>query len=178
MSSPKASLLLGAGIVGFALGLPVGRRTLQSWPPLPATAINDSADSHSRTLVALQQRMATAFAPLDSAALDSLLADDLQAINAADQVIDKTTAMRVLRAAAGTLVKVVDDSIRVRRYGPVALMTLRETVRTRSDSGRSTGHLRMTEVWLRRAGRWQAVQSQASLIPETEEHACRYLSRR
>jgi hypothetical protein len=109
--------------------------------------------------------MAIAFAPLDSVALDSLLADDMQAINAADQVIDKPTAIRILRAAAGSVMKVVDDSIRVRRYGPMALMTLRETVSARTDSGPAVGHLRMTEVWLRRGGRWQAVQSQASIIP-------------
>ena len=166
MTSPRTSLLIvGAGVVGFAVGLVIGRRTLPSWPALPPTAVSDSADSHTRTLVALQYHLAAAFAPLDSVALDSLLADDIQAINAADQVIDKATAIQTLRAAAGSLVKVVDDSIRVRRYGPVALMTLRETVNARTDSGEATGHLRMTEVWLRRAGRWRAVQSQASVIP-------------
>jgi Domain of unknown function (DUF4440) len=166
MSFPRTSLLIvGAGVVGFAVGLVVGRRALLSSPPLPRTAVTDSADSHARTLVALQQHLAAAFAPLDSVALDTLLADDIQAINAADQVIDKPTAIRVLRAAAGSLVKVVDDSIRVRRYGPVALMTLRETVTARTDSGEATGHLRMTEVWLRRDGRWRTVQSQASVIP-------------
>jgi Domain of unknown function (DUF4440) len=166
MSSPRTSLLIvGAGAIGFATGLMVGRRTLPSWSRLPPAAVSDSADSHTRTLVALQHRLAAAFAPLDSIALDSLLADDLHAINAADQVIDKATAIRVLRAAAASLVKVVDDSIRVRRYGPVALMTLRETVSSRTDSGEAIGHLRMTEVWLRRGGHWRAVQSQASVIP-------------
>jgi hypothetical protein len=115
--------------------------------------------------VALQHHLAAAFAPFDSVALDSLLADDMQAINAADQVLDKAAVFRILRASAGSIVRVVDDSIRVRRYGPVALMTLRETVTARTDSGEATGHLRMTEVWLRRAGRWRAVQSQASVVP-------------
>jgi hypothetical protein len=166
MSSARNFLLIiGAGVAGFTVGVVVGRRTLPASPPLPPTAVSDSADSHNRDLVALQQRLAAAFAPLDSVALDSLLADDIQAINGADQVIDKATAIRILRAAAGSLVKVVDDSIRVRRYGPVALMTLRETVTARTDSGEATGHLRMTEVWLRRGGRWRAVQSQASVIP-------------
>lgn len=166
MSSPRTSLLIvGAATVGFGSGILVGRRTLLSSDSLPSAVVSDSEDRHSRTLIALQQQLAAAFAPLDSVALDSLLADDLQAINAADQVIDKGAAIRVLRAAAGSLVKVLDDSIRVRRFGPLALMTLRETVKARTDSGEATGHLRMTEVWLRRAGRWQAVQSQASVIP-------------
>ena len=166
MSSPRTFLLVvGAGVVGLAVGLAVAPRALPSGSPPPPTAVSDSADSHTRTLVALQHHLAAAFAPLDSVALDSLLADDLQAINAADQVVDKGTALRILRAAAGSLLRVVDDSIRVRRYGSVALMTLRETVTARTDSGEATGHLRMTEVWLRRAGRWQAVQSQSSVIP-------------
>jgi hypothetical protein len=59
----------------------------------------------------------------------------------------------------------VDDSIGVRRYGDVALMTLRESVTMRANGKESTGRLRITKVWFRRNGRWQAVGGQSTALP-------------
>ena len=98
-------------------------------------------------------------------ALDSLLAHDFQAINAADQVLDKASVFPTLRQVAGSLIKAADDSIRVRRYGDVAIMTLRETITARTPQGPDSGRLRMTEVWVRRSGRWQALGAQATALP-------------
>jgi hypothetical protein len=89
----------------------------------------------------------------------------MRAIDAGDRVLDKTAAMAMLRSAQPVLLRVQDDSIEVRRYGPVAVMTLRETVTMRADSGSSLGRLRMTELWLKRRGRWQPVAGQASSLP-------------
>jgi hypothetical protein len=105
-------------------------------------------------------------APLDSVALDTLLAEDFRGINAADQVLDRDTARRILRAAAGTLVRAVDESIQVRRYGNVAIVTLRETVTARVDTAMTVGRLRITGIWLKRGGSWRAVASQATVIPQ------------
>jgi hypothetical protein len=88
----------------------------------------------------------------------------MRAINAGDQVLDKATTLRMLRDLSGTLLKVVDDSILVRRYGDVAVMTLRETVTGRADTGATVGRLRMSELWLKRDGRWRPVASQASIV--------------
>ena len=59
----------------------------------------------------------------------------------------------------------VDDSIAVRRYGDVALMTMRESVTIRVNDTESAGRLRITEIWLRRNGRWQVVGGQATALP-------------
>ena len=132
---------------------------------LPAMPVSEPADPDIQTLIHLQTKLAASLAPLDSIALDTLLAPDMRAINAGDQVLDKFAAIGVLQSAQSVLLQVQDDSIQVRRYGPVAIMTLRETVTIRTDSAKSTGRLRMTEIWLKRDGRWQAVASQASALP-------------
>ena len=156
-----ALLLLAAG---FVVGVGVARYH-QVPAALPATPITDPDNPDIQTLVRLQTRLAASFAPLDSGAIASLLAPDMRAINAADQVVDRATALSILRSAQGALVRVVDDSIQVRLYGPVAIMTLRESVTLRAGAGESTGQLRMTEVWFKRAGQWGAIGSQATVLP-------------
>ena len=152
------------GVLAFLAGDAVGRRHPAEAASLNAQAVVDAADPDIRTLVALQERTAAALAPLDTVALDTVIAADWRGINAADRVLDKATALTILREAGSTVVRVVDDSIHVRRYGPLAIMTLRETVTVRVKNGTAVGHLRMTEVWLKRDGRWQGVASHAMVI--------------
>jgi hypothetical protein len=152
------------GAAGFGAGIVA--RQLMPASSLGSHPVVDPTDPDIRRLVQLQERIAASLAPLDSVALDTLIPEDSRGINAADQVLDKDTALRILRAAAGTLVRVVDDSIQVRRYGNVAIMTLRETVTARVDTAMTVGRLRMTEIWLKRGGSWRPVASQATLIPQ------------
>jgi hypothetical protein len=53
----------------------------------------------------------------------------------------------------------------MRRYGDFAVMTLRETVTARANDSTAVGRLRLTEIWLKRDGRWQAIASHATVIP-------------
>jgi len=112
----------------------------------------------------LQEQLAAALAPLDSVSLDTLIADDYRGINAGDLVLDKAIARAVRRAATGALIRVVDDSIQVRRYGDVAIMTLRETVTARDTDTTAVGRLRITEIWFKRGDRWRAVAGHATAI--------------
>ena len=131
---------------------------------LPDAAITDPADPDIRLLTRLQLQIAAAIAPLDSVALDSLIASDVRMINAGDQVFHKRDIVPFLRTAGVALVRVTDDSIVVRRYGDVALMTMRETVTIQTKAGDSVGSLRITEVWFRRGGRWQVVGGQSTAL--------------
>jgi hypothetical protein len=163
MSTRIAFFGLLVGAAGFGAGWSV----TQSRLPAGITSslpITDPGDPDIRMLLGLQQHLAASLAPFDSLALDSLLPEDMRAINAGDQVLDKATTLRMLRDLSGTVLNVVDDSILVRRYGDVAVMTLRETVRARAGTGEAVGRLRMTELWLKRDGRWRAVASHASVI--------------
>ena len=153
----------GVAGLGFLAGLLAERGITNR--ELPSVPVTNPADSDIQTLIQTQTPLAASLAPLDSIAVDTLLPPDMRAINAGDQVLDKAAAIATLRSAQGTLLHVQDDSIEVRRYGPVAVMTLRETFAIRTDSTPSLGRLRMTELWLKRRGRWQPVASQASALP-------------
>ncbi|HEV8150111.1 MAG TPA: hypothetical protein VGP61_08020 [Gemmatimonadales bacterium] len=71
-------------IAGVGLGILVGTHHLVD-PLLPASSITDPTDRDIQTLKRLQNKLATAIAPLDSIAVDSLLAPDMRAINARGQ---------------------------------------------------------------------------------------------
>src|SRR5262245_37877770 len=71
---------------------------------LSDVAITDPADPDILTLTLLQLKIAAGIAPLDSVALDSLIAPDVQMINAGDQVFHKADIVRFLRANGGSLV--------------------------------------------------------------------------
>jgi len=93
-------LLVGA--VGFGAGWGIAKSRL---PAVTAASlpVTDPSDPDIRTLVGLQQHLAASLAPFDSLALDSLLPDDMRAINAGDQVLDKPTTLRMLRDLSGSL---------------------------------------------------------------------------
>lgn len=156
-----ASIIGGVGLVA---GGAVDRVLLMRARAYESHATTDPSDPEIRRLVQLQEQMAAALAPMDSLALDSLIADDYRGINAGDQVLDKAVAAAILRSASSTLVRVVDDSIQVRRYGNLAIMTLRETVTARAGDTVAVGRLRITEIWLKRNGTWRAVGSHATVI--------------
>ena len=56
--------------------------------------------------------------------------------------------------------------VRVRVYGDAALMTSRTLLRATFDGKDWSGELYLTDVWVRRDGRWQLVRRHASnLVP-------------
>lgn len=154
------------GAAGFGAGVAADRSHLVRVPSFGSRPVVDPVDPDIRTLVRLQEQLAAALAPLDSLVLDTLIADDWRGINAGDQVLDKAVGRKILREATGTLLRVVDDSIQVRRYGNLAIMTLRETVTARAGNATTVGRLRITEIWLKRDGNWRAVASQATVIAQ------------
>ncbi len=163
MTSVQSLLLaLTVGAVGFAAGIALDPQPSDA---LPETVVTDPVDPENQLLAQLQQRLARAIAPLDSAVIDSLSSHDFQGINAGGQVIDKAAVFRALANLPYELVHVVDDSIRVRRFGPFAIVTALETVSGRAATGPVTGQLRVFQVWVKRGERWQTVGSQAALVP-------------
>ena len=166
--SPAYAWTLAA--VGMGVGLLAGTVVSRSLPPrgegIEVIAKTDPTDPEIRKLVQQQEYIASAMAPLDSIGLDSLFADDYRGITAGDQVLDKKVAAAILRSVSGSLVRVLDDSIQVRRYGNVAIMTFRETITARAGGDSiETGRLRITAIWLKRGSSWRVVGSHATVIP-------------
>jgi len=140
----------------FALMSGVARLHAQSSPR--ATALADS-------LLRLDQKWGQAYVIGDSAFVDAFVADDWIGWFD-DHRTDKPSALRELRSGAPRLLADSVDRATVRIFGDMAVVQARERNRV-PDSSRA-GHWEtrhITDVLIRRHGRWQVLASHDSRIP-------------
>ena len=103
----------------------------------------------------------------DPDALNELMADDFMHINFNGSVSTKSTIIPSLRANTGFgYGEHRSDSVAVRLYGNVAVMT--GILIRKGDVGRpqDDGVFRFTRVWIRTATGWKAATNQFTLIPD------------
>ncbi len=60
----------------------------------------------------------------------------------------------------------VNNEIEVRVFGDVAVATARGTAKGRYKGQDASGQFRYLRAWVKRAGRWQAVAAQSTMIPQ------------
>jgi Domain of unknown function (DUF4440) len=124
-------------------------------------AIQDAAVA--RQLEAIEEQLASTWTDHDCAGWGGLLADDWSVTHIDAQVITKDQALEMCRT--GPPVTLAVDQLAVRSYGEVAIVTGR-TKATVSGATPQTVTLRFTDVFVRRDGRWIAVASHATRLPE------------
>src|SRR5712664_218924 len=125
-------------------------------PPLAAQASGSVEDS----VRALESRRAQALLKADTVALSQLVADDFVEISRLGMLRTKADNLREIASGALKLNAVRYDSLAVRIYGDVAVL---QGIADNSGTFRGfpfTGKIRYTRVFVRRAGRWQAVAMQ------------------
>jgi uncharacterized protein (TIGR02246 family) len=113
----------------------------------------------------LSQTLNDAYVTKDRATLERLLAEDYAYIhsngtlttNKAEQIAELMSAD--LKWTAQKL-----ENMRVRMYGDTAVVTATQTM-TGSAKQYVSGPRRMTEIWVRRSGRWQTIGGQNTLVP-------------
>jgi ketosteroid isomerase-like protein len=96
----------------------------------------------------------------DVARFEQLLADDFLCTNPDGSLIDRAAFLRQT-AAPRSLTALRADDVRVRVFGPVAIIhgrTAFETVDGRHGSGR------YTDVWEKRGGEWRAVAAHVTRL--------------
>jgi ketosteroid isomerase-like protein len=131
---------------------------------LPAQGTAGSAEAEVERVARqyLDARLAN-----DTAAIRRLLAEEYTGINSSGVLGDRASALRLPMNVTpmGQPIAGFDvDSVRVRVYGDVAVMT--GIRRVRSSDGSGEGGLRFTFVFIRRDNRWQLTASQATdLMP-------------
>jgi ketosteroid isomerase-like protein len=124
--------------------------------PLAAQASGSVEDS----VRALESRRAQALLKADTVALSQLVADDFVEISRLGMLRTKADNLREIASGALKLNAVRYDSLVVRIYGDVAVL---QGIADNSGTFRGfpfTGKIRYTRVFVRRAGRWQAVAMQ------------------
>jgi len=126
--------------------------------PAQGTSGNAGAEVERVARQYLDARLAN-----DTAAIRRLLTEDYTGINSSGVLGDRASALRLPMNVTpmGQPIAGFDvDSVRVRVYGEVALMT--GIRRVRSADGSGEGGLRFTFVFIRRDDRWQLTASQAT----------------
>ena len=105
-----------------------------------------------------------AFIKKDRAAYERMLADDYVYIHSNGSVTNKTEEIAETMSADQKWTASKLDNLKVRIYGDVAVVTGVQTL-TGSAKGYVSGARRITDLWVRRNGRWQNVGGQTTLIP-------------
>jgi hypothetical protein len=104
----------------------------------------------------------------DAAAAERLLADEYLFIQGDGQVSNKSQNVAILRSPDFECQALTTDDVQVRVYGNTALVVGRAHFKATFKGKDVGGDFRYTDVWVRRAGRWQNVASQATRLPPTE----------
>lgn len=116
-------------------------------------------------LAALEERLARAWVEKDRSFIEGLLAPDWSVTDAAGQVLTKDQVLtQTFASSERTIDTMAIDEVRVRLFGPMAVVTgrTRATGSYRGQTGSAV--LRFTDVFVQREGRWQIVASHGSAV--------------
>jgi len=116
-------------------------------------------------ILALENQWATAIERQDAAAFDQLAAEDFRFIGEDGHVLNRAQYIAARSHNPENVESAVQDEIEVLQYGDAAIATGRSTVRGTRGSVPFVYRFRWTDVYVRRAGRWQAVLGQLTPLP-------------
>ena len=102
----------------------------------------------------------------DTAALDTLLADDLTYTHSSGQFQMKRQCLADLQAGKLKYEFISPEGVQVRIYGTTAVVTGRARLQVRPQGQASGFQVRFTDVYVKRNGRWQMVAWQSTRLPE------------
>jgi hypothetical protein len=130
-----------------------------------ALAVSQGANSSAtvRDLERMEQQLATTWKAGDCTGWGAMVAPDWSVIHITGAVITKAEALEMCKAPRAALEDHKVDDVSVRAYGETAVVTGRTTVTT-GGANPTALMLRFTDVFIRRAGRWQVVASHATRL--------------
>jgi hypothetical protein len=140
----------------FAFGCAAARPT-----PDVGAAAPDVAAVHAAELARF-----TAMISRDFGALDTLLAEELAYTHTSGVRDTKTTLLEALRSGRLAYDSIVPAAVQVRLYREMAVGTGDAQVQARAGGAVRRLHIRFTEVYVRRTGRWELVAWESTLVPE------------
>jgi ketosteroid isomerase-like protein len=115
-------------------------------------------------LIRLEREFGQAQPRRDLAALDRLMADEFVATVPPGILITKAQVIAQVASPHVDIESLINDEIEVRIFGDAAVVTARGTAKGRMQGKDASGQFRYTRVWIKRAGRWQAVAAHSTLI--------------
>jgi hypothetical protein len=125
----------------------------------PATAVKPSVE---QTLMQMEREWGTAEIKKDYAVVERILAEDWVGIDYSGNIVDKPQAIADLKTGISTLTSEELGPMTVRVFGNTAVVTGSDTEISTDRGKDSSGKYVWTDVFVFRAGRWQAVASQST----------------
>ena len=118
-----------------------------------------ATSSDAQQLLDLEQRWLTAAMQRDTATLSQILADDFVDVTYKGALSDKAAHLKSSLAPNDTQQTL--DELKMRIFGDTGIVTGQNTITAKDHS--FTARVRFTDVFVQRAGRWQAVSAQETL---------------
>ena len=125
-------------------------------------------------VIALEEELRQAEMAVDRKALDAFFADEVMVTAPIGIVVDKAAVMdEVARASKVKVEEYSKDDIKVRIFGDTVVTSYRVSAKSEHDGVKMSQTFRMSNVWLKRGGRWQVVARHAAKLeqPRAEQHA-------
>jgi hypothetical protein len=117
----------------------------------------------TRELEAIEQELALTWKNGDCEGWAGLIAPEWSVTHITGDVVTKAQALAMCRESHHVIAEMTIDDVSVRPYGDAAVVTGRTVAVTAGDTP-ETVRLRFTDVFVRRAGRWQVVASHATRV--------------
>jgi len=123
----------------------------------PAPKRETNLEAVRAEILAIENQWATAIERQDAAAIDRLAAEDFRFIDEDGRVLNRPQYIAARSHNPDNAESAVQDEIEVRQYGDAAIATGRSIIRGKRDGAPFVYRFRWTDMYVRRAGKWQAV---------------------
>ena len=117
-------------------------------------------------LQALEQTWADAVKHQDVGKIDRIQAEEYVFTDPAGRLWTKARALETVKSGGLAIDSFELSDVKIRLYDKTAVVTLRVVWNGQSNGVDISGPQRMTDVFVKRDGRWQCVASQATCIPQ------------
>jgi ketosteroid isomerase-like protein len=150
----RIGVAVGAAILVFAIG-GQSQTTDQTKP-----------GAEEQELLKLMNDWMNAEVEADMAFLDRFIADDWESTDPMGNVWTKAQFLGGLKSGQGEVISFALDNMKVRVYGNAAVVTGRMTGKQRFQGNDISGQYQCTDMFIKKAGRWQCVATHLSMIPQ------------
>jgi ketosteroid isomerase-like protein len=126
--------------------------------------VSHSQEAVKKELVDLEHTINEATRTKDRAALERIYADEYYCVHSNGAAMDKAAELAKNMSTENAWTDFDLDDVVVRVFGDVGILTGRLSLKG-SAKGFQPGARRFTDIFVRRAGRWQLINCQTTLVP-------------
>jgi hypothetical protein len=129
-----------------------------------STLMAAQAGKAEQEVLAVQNRLNEALVKSDVATLDKLIGADTNVVSANGQASTKADVLDGFRSGKIKYQQIENLDAKVRIYGNVAVVNSTQNIMGQALGNDMSGRYRVTQMFVKRDGRWRAVQRQVTRI--------------